>query len=219
MRMRQQLHSLRRRRPALGLLVALVIALSGCDGVGTLRLDVLIDTSGSTVQARLQQPALRQAVARVLLALDPYGPTIGLWRFDAVSACVYENQPSAAVALAQLAGEQFTRRTTLQGTRPDLALAEVTRAWRRDEADVIGLVMVTDGEMTAPDAMLAAVRGMVAEPRLRVVWVVGVADELRAEVHRVYAPLGGRLMVSGQSRPDSLDGMRRFVERVEGEVL
>lgn len=50
-------------------------ALSGCQTHQTLRLDIAVDTSGSTVAARSGQPALLQTSRQVLSELEVLGET------------------------------------------------------------------------------------------------------------------------------------------------
>lgn len=183
------------RRTALAVLGSL--ALEGCRTHQTLRLDIAVDTSGSTVAARSEQPALIQASRQMLSELEVLGPQVGLWRFDVQPALLYEQTMRSAGVVRKFAETDFMAMAGAEGTYPDRLLNQVADAWATDPADRLALVLVTDGESTDATAMPEAVARIASEQRLVLVWLVGVRSEWRMEVKRVYGPLGQRLEDTG----------------------
>lgn len=199
--------------------LAVSLMLAGCREPRTIRLDLCLDDSGSTVQARSDTALLQAATSGVLRQTEVYRPHLVLWRFAAQPGVLFDGQPRAAQPVAAAAVQALGRTANGYGTRPDRLFTALTGQWATDPADAIFVVVLTDGEVTDPEAMGPAVAALAAEPRLAMVWLVGVTADARASLAAgVYAPLGGRLKVTGLSEPDVQAGLQGLMRAVRGEV-
>ncbi|MGV3615172.1 MAG: hypothetical protein ACO1SV_07535 [Fimbriimonas sp.] len=156
-----------------------------------------VDTSPS---AREHLPGYARSISRLSGVLSPKRDRIAVFRVDALCAEVYDGAAhgSAERALRSLvpALREEARGT---GSRVDAfwsAAAEKVAADRVPSA--IAVALATDGFADGVDAdghaeIRKAATRLAADPRVKVVAVVGAATGTREEVRRDLAPLGTRL--------------------------
>ncbi len=132
-------------------------------------------------------------------------------------------RPAAAADLYPLLEALRGWKCRRPGTRPDAFIESAIpkmRAARGRRSTV--LLLFTDGEVTNAAGMRAAIQRLVAVGRPTVVWIAGVSatDRTRADVEKLFAPLGDRLIVTGNTVdaeiPYALNKLASLLSRAAG---
>jgi hypothetical protein len=174
--------------------------------VDRVRLLCAFDVSGSQTEAR-RKIGCRTA-NHVIEGVLPAGSTVTVWTFSKGADKIYEGRPTEARDLIPMEKAVIAAKSPGIGTSP----VQVFQAMVQDSANgncPIVCWMLWDGDDLSFERTNEAARRMAALPRLQCFWVAGVPNRpgLRKYVEKVLAPLGNRLIVSGEF--DSTDAFER----------
>lgn len=168
-----------------------------------------VSASNGTTHRKTEFNALLGVVDRVL----PFRTPLHIWQFDRFARKYGDFSPRSSRDLWRAEDAVCGYRSATVQTRPSKAIREMLPAARQSgrNGKRILVFLAWDGGAEGDADLPAAVRDLAAVPNLRAVWLVGVKDTdgLRSATERIFAPLGDRLVVSGElDIADGFDAVR-----------
>lgn len=188
---------------------ALIVPSAGCRRE-PVKVYAAVDTSGSADRDRQERINTLYLLVQYVL---PGNATLSIWSFTREAIKRWEGQPESAEAIVDI-GRRLLPSSGEEGTFPgELLSALLTDLQQQQGARDVYLVLLWDGDNDRGESLAPKITQLASAPRVKGIWIMGVADDNRTTVEREFAPLGDRLIVTGMA--DRQDGMDKFAAMLQ----